>query len=365
MRLVVIILISSFLLSCGKENALTISGKYEDPIEGSLVRLEMIKDNTRTVVDSFYLDFSGEFEREVIVTEPAFYRLNFHDRAIVNLILNQSDVTINKNIESNSPSYLVTGSRDNDYLQGLSKLEQTFEIEKEILNQRFMQMRSNGDVAGIQAIRVEFLELQSSYNENLKTTIWEMDSSIAGSMAISYFDNMENEAAFIEKITIKYEKQLPDSYYTKYLRGLVDKWKVLAVGSPAPEIDLPNPEGTRVTLSSLRGKYVLIDFWAAWCRPCRQENPNVVRLYSEYNDKGFEILGVSLDRNKDAWVKAIENDNLTWYHVSDLKHFSSEAADIYQINAIPATYLIDPNGVIVAKNLRGSTLEAKLKEIFG
>ena len=120
-----------------------------------------------------------------------------------------------------------------------------------------------------------------------------------------------------------------------------------------------------ITLSSLKGKYVLIDFWAAWCGPCRRENPNVVRLYKEYSNQGFEILGVSLDRSKEAWLKAIEQDGLSWIHVSDLKHFGSEAASTYQINAIPATYLIGPDGVIVAKNLRGPALEDKLREIFG
>jgi peroxiredoxin len=109
----------------------------------------------------------------------------------------------------------------------------------------------------------------------------------------------------------------------------------------------------------------MIDFWAAWCRPCRLENPNVVRMYQAYNNRGFEVLGVSLDRTKEAWLKAIADDGLTWTQISDLKYFESEAARTYQINAIPATYLIDPDGNIIAKNLRGAELEAKLQEIFG
>ena len=109
---------------------------------------------------------------------------------------------------------------------------------------------------------------------------------------------------------------------------------------------------------------MLIDFWAAWCKPCRQENPNVVRLYNQYNSKGFEVFGVSLDRSREDWVKAIADDRLTWTQVSDLQYFNSAAATLYQIQAIPATYLVDPDGKIIAKDLRGPSLEAKLAELF-
>jgi thiol-disulfide isomerase/thioredoxin len=119
-----------------------------------------------------------------------------------------------------------------------------------------------------------------------------------------------------------------------------------------------------VKLSSLQGKYVLVDFWAKWCGPCRQENPNVVRLYNRYKDKGFTVYGVSLDRNKTDWLKAIEEDKLTWTHVSDLKYWQSDAAKLYNITAIPFSLLLDPDGKIIAKNLRGPSLEKKLEEIF-
>ena len=108
----------------------------------------------------------------------------------------------------------------------------------------------------------------------------------------------------------------------------------------------------------------MIDFWAAWCKPCRAENPNVVRLYNQYKDKGFEVFGVSLDRTREDWLKAIEDDGLTWPQVSDLKYFNSAAAELYQIEAIPATYLLDPDGKIIAKDLRGPALEAKLAKLF-
>ena len=133
----------------------------------------------------------------------------------------------------------------------------------------------------------------------------------------------------------------------------------------APDIELPSPDGFALRLSDLRGKVVLVDFWASWCRPCRMENPNVVRLYQRFHDKGFEIFSVSLDQSRDAWLKAIQDDGLLWpHHVSDLRGWNSTAGRLYGISSIPATVLVDRQGNIVARNLRGSELEKKLTEIF-
>jgi len=136
-------------------------------------------------------------------------------------------------------------------------------------------------------------------------------------------------------------------------------------GDYAPNISAPTPDGEVLALNDLKGKVVLIDFWASWCGPCRRENPNVVKMYNKYKDKGFEILGVSLDKNRDRWLKAIEDDNLTWPHISDLEGWASKPAQMYKVSSIPYTVLVDKDGKIIGKKLRGPSLEAKLAEIFG
>ncbi|MCD6333115.1 MAG: TlpA family protein disulfide reductase [Bacteroidales bacterium] len=136
------------------------------------------------------------------------------------------------------------------------------------------------------------------------------------------------------------------------------------IGKEAPDIKLPSPEGNMVSLSSLRGKYVLLDFWASWCVPCRRESPNLVSAYHQYHSKGFEIFQVSLDKRKEDWVKAISDDQLNWLHVSDLKYWNAAPAKLYGVQSIPANFLLDPKGKIIARNLRGPALVNKLKELF-
>jgi peroxiredoxin len=152
----------------------------------------------------------------------------------------------------------------------------------------------------------------------------------------------------------------------KNLKERVVKMKAVAVGQKAPDFTMNDPEGNQVSFySKIGSKLLLVDFWAAWCGPCRNENPNVVKVYKEFNKKGFDVFGVSLDQKKDDWVKAIADDNLTWTHVSDLQYWNNAAAKMYAVNSIPANFLLDENGIIIGRNLRGEALYNKVKEVLG
>lgn len=190
--------------------------------------------------------------------------------------------------------------------------------------------------------------------------------SVVSLDALKKFGGSVPDYSVVAPLFESFSKQLKNTPAGKEYADDLAKMKATAVGAIAPDFMQNDTLGNPVKLSSFRGKYLLVDFWAAWCGPCRAENPNVVKAYASYQQKGFEILGVSLDTEKDRekWLKAIQKDGLTWPQVSDLKGWGSEVAQLYVIRAIPQNVLLDPSGKIIAKNLRGEDLQKKLAELF-
>ena len=189
-------------------------------------------------------------------------------------------------------------------------------------------------------------------------------SSVVSAWAITNTFGYDPVLSRIEPLYTVLSQANKNSMYGKAIKETIEATKKTGIGERAIEISQNDVNGKQVSLSSYRGKYVLLDFWASWCGPCRLENPNVVKVYDAYKDKGFDILGVSLDGNKDAWLHAIEADHLTWTEISDLNSWKNSAALAYGIKGIPFNLLVDKDGIIIARNLKGADLENKLKEIF-
>jgi peroxiredoxin len=185
----------------------------------------------------------------------------------------------------------------------------------------------------------------------------------ASLMAIQALDP-DHYSEIYKEVDAGLSKKFPNERNVKMFHSVVASMLSTAIGQPAPEIALESPEGNEIALSSFKGKVVLIDFWASWCGPCRKEMPNVVKAYAKFKNKGFEIFGVSLDQDKSRWVDAIQKDGITWPQVSDLKQWQSSVVRQYNIQGIPYTVLLDREGKILAKNLRGEELEKKLAEVL-
>lgn len=356
------------LFSCGGEadsaqdDLVQISGKISNAPEGVVV-LSQFTDGRPRVLDTLDLDSDGNFSYELQVEDPTFYDLNLFGQRSVRLALLKEDVQVNYDF-SQPEAIQIEGSKDSQEMLKLEKLMADYQADVNALNEAYYEAMSNNDAETIKSIQAQALDLEANQAERVKQTINSMGDSFASLAAIGLL-NPKNDFPFLDELIQRLDQKYPNTVSIIQLKQQLDELRALAIGAIAPEIALPNPEGDIKKLSDLRGKYVLIDFWAAWCKPCRAENPNVVRMFNKYNDKGFEVFGVSLDRDREDWIQAIEDDQLNWTQVSDLQYFNSEAATIYQIQAIPASYLIDPDGKIIAKDLRGPTLERKLEELFG
>ena len=253
----------------------------------------------------------------------------------------------------------------NDYVSEIKSLRAEMQKMVEQYQANNPNLRQNP--ALMQEIQQKQKELQENNTGKFQKMISENPQSLVSALILS--DMMNGKSLSTNEFKELFEnldEEVKNSEIGKQLNETIQKATATAVGSKAPEFSAPTPEGDQLALKDALGKITIVDFWASWCKPCRIENPNVVKLYNEYHDKGLNIIGVSLDKNgqKDKWLKAIEDDGLTWQHVSNLQYWQGPVAQLYNVRSIPATFILDENGVIIAKDLRGEALRAKVSEML-
>ncbi|WP_331145453.1 TlpA disulfide reductase family protein [Hymenobacter sp.] len=342
-----------------------ITGQLTNAPSGAKVYLAELGDTQFISRDTAAVDDKGQFKFTGTVPEAGLYQVKVNDQNQVLVALaNGSNISLAGDAQKLSDTYTVQGSKDSEVLQQLSRTMLQSKTQMSRLEQRYNQNAQAGRSDSMQRIEKQFYALQARGTEGIKTLVRQNPGSVVSGFVVANLINPDEQFTFADSMTTVFKTTQPESRYTKALVAKLEPMRSTAVGVQAPEISLAAPDGKPVALSSLRGKYVLIDFWASWCGPCRRENPNVVKAYNKYKGKGFEIYGVSFDQDREKWLKAIQADGLVWKHVSDLKGWESAAGQTYSIKSIPASILLDPQGRIIGKNLRGEALEAKLASVL-
>lgn len=374
MRVMYVLLLAALAATaCNKvgDDRFEISGTIEGAAGETLKLIEFTLEDALTV-DSAVIDDKGNFKIGSATSEPTVYMLSMGTSGIIPvLIQNGEAIAITAKADQFVATAKVKGSKGSEDLIAYFKAFNTFQEKVSGLNEELMPY---ANLPEFETKRAEAQEKYKAYQQEQKAFVKDFidnnDNGIVPVFAALYAANFispETEFEWFFGLLNRFEQEHAKSKYTAWFKQFVEPYRNLAElqpGKPAPDFKLATPEGDSLSLSDLRGKYVLVDFWASWCAPCRQENPNVVKMYERFKGKNFEILGVSLDRGKTEWVKAIADDQLAWKHVSDLKYWDSMVTGLYAIQSIPATLIVDPQGNIVARNLRGQELESKLESLL-
>ena len=354
-KLLTLVLLSPLLVVAQKK--LSITGKVDGLKERSVVALVDINKPTDTIGKGIVKN--GVFTIKASLKETTLATLNFDNGKRASLFLDNSAVRITGKA-SDPKTIIAKGSSSQD----------AFDIFQKKFNPLF---ESLGKVSQqMQFARNDSLEsavndLRHNIQTEIEVFIKRYRSSAVSAFLLAITYQLVDDIFLTEKRFNYLTTAAKQNLYGKYMSDIINETKLFAIGSVAMDFTQTDTLGKPVSLSSFRGKYVLLDFWASWCGPCRQENPNVVNTFNKFKDKKFTVLGVSLDRpgQKERWLQAIHADNLAWTHVSDLNFWNNAVAVQYKVQSIPQNFLIGPDGKIVAKNLRGPDLESKLCELLG